>query len=225
MTPSPLNPITDEQLRQKIVEGQDQALGEALALHRDRLRTGVLFRMDRRLRGRLDPEDILQESYLQAASRLEHFRQTVRETPDSSLFVWLRLIVNQTLVDAHRRHLGAQARDAGREVRRGPSRNGAATSVSLVDCLLGHLTSPSQAAMRAELGAKLQEAIATMSENDQEVIALRHFEQLSNGETAQTLGIEEKAASIRYVRAIKRLKEVLESIPGISGLQGLIGGR
>ncbi len=76
--------------------------------------------------------------------------------------------------------------------------------------------------MRAELGAKLQEAIATMSENDQEVIALRHFEQLSNSETAQTLGIEEKAASIRYVRAIKRLKEVIDGVPGLKSLESLL---
>ncbi|TWT30392.1 ECF RNA polymerase sigma factor SigW [Posidoniimonas corsicana] len=215
-------PATDEQLRQRLVDGDDAALGEAFALHRERLRTGLVFRMDRRLRGRLDPDDILQEAFLQASTRLDHFRGTVEKDPDSSLFVWLRLISTQTLIDAHRRHIGAKMRDAGREVHRGPSRNAVATSVSLADCLLGHLTSPSQAAIREELGARLQDAIATMSENDQEIIALRHFEELTNGEVAEALGIEVKAASIRYVRAIKRLKEVVDGIPGMKSFESLL---
>lgn len=214
----------DEPLRQRLVQGDDAALGDAFALHRDRLRNGVTFRMDRRLQGRLDPDDILQEAYLQAASRLDHFRKAVAENPESSLFVWLRLVVTQTMIDAHRRHLGAQKRAAGREVRRGPSHNAVATSMSLADCLLDSLTSPSQAAIKAELGQRLQDAISTMSDNDQEVLALRHFEQLTNNETAEALGVEVKAASIRYVRAIKRLKEVVDGIPGLRGLETLVGG-
>lgn len=215
-------PATDEQLRGRLVDGDDAALGEAFSLHRERLRTGLMFRMDRRLRGRLDPDDILQEAFLQASTRLDHFRKAVAKDPDSSLFVWLRLISTQTLIDAHRRHVGAQMRDAGREVHRVPSRNAVATSVSLADCLLGHLTSPSQAAIREELGQQLQQAISTMSENDQEIIALRHFEELTNGEVAEALGIEVKAASIRYVRAIKRLKEVVDGIPGMKSLESLL---
>ncbi|MEM6328911.1 MAG: sigma-70 family RNA polymerase sigma factor [Planctomycetota bacterium] len=235
----------DAALARRLAAGDEQALGEAFSRHRDRLRRGVLFRMDPRLRGRVDADDVLQEAYLQAAQRLGHFAQkqaplSAREEEGGggdgdnpaegaggpmSVFVWLRLLVAQTLIDAHRRHLGAQMRDAGREVaiHRGPAGgNAVATSVSLAGRLLGNLTSPSQAAMRAELGAKLRDALSGMSELDQEVIALRHFEHLSNGEVAQALGIEAKAASIRYVRAIKRLKGVLDKVPGFAGLESLL---
>jgi RNA polymerase sigma-70 factor (ECF subfamily) len=49
---------------------------------------------------------------------------------------------------------------------------------------------------------------------DREVVALRHFEQLTNAETAQVLGLEVSAASKRYVRALQRLKEILAALPG-----------
>ncbi|MEM1304024.1 MAG: sigma-70 family RNA polymerase sigma factor [Planctomycetota bacterium] len=220
---------TDDRLAERLAAGDEQALADAFALHAERLQRAVVFRLDPRLRSRVDAQDVLQEAYLQASSRLGHFakqRDADAEAgrPLLGAFLWLRLIVNQALVDVHRRHLGAQQRDAGREVnwRRPGQGAGVATSVSLADCLLGHLTSPSHAAMREELGDKLRDAVSTMSELDQEVIALRHFEQLTNGEVAHTLGIEVKAASIRYVRAIKRLKEVLDTVPGFGGLELLL---
>lgn len=215
------NNSQDDALAQRVASGEEQALAEAFSLFRLRLRNVVLFRMDAKLRGRVDPDDILQESYLEAAKRQPHFAKALQTQPDASLFVWLRLVVTQTLVDTHRRHVGAQKRSAGREVAIHGSP--AATSASIADCLLGHLTSPSKAAIREELGEKLREAISTMSETDQEVIALRHFEELTNSEVAQILGIEVKAASIRYVRAIKKLKEVLQQIPGLGGLEAIMG--
>lgn len=213
--------ISNDDLPSRVAAGDEQALAEAFGRYRLRLRNVVIFRMDAKLRGRVDPDDILQESYLQASQRQEHFAAALVTHPDASLFVWLRLIVTQTLVDAHRRHVGAQKRAAGREVAIHGSPG--ATSASIADCLLGHLTSPSRAAIREELGEKLREAIATMNQTDQEVIALRHFEELTNSEVAEVLGIEVKAASIRYVRAIKRLKEVLEQVPGIGGLEAIMG--
>ena len=211
-------------MRDRVASGDHEALAQAFSQYRSRLRNVVVFRMDAKMRGRTDPDDVLQEAYLQAAQRTEHFAKARQTHADASLFVWLRLIVTQTLVDSHRRHVGAQKRSAGREVAiHGGSPR--ATSASIADCLLGHLTSPSQAAMREELGEKLKAAIATMSDTDQEIIALRHFEELTNGEVAEVLGIEVKAASIRYVRAIKRLKEVLQQIPGVRDLQSLMGGK
>lgn len=217
----------EEQLAARLVAGDEQALAEAFAAHTPRLERAVVFRLDPRLKSRVDANDVLQEAYLQASTRLAHFasqRESDAQQGRAPLgpFLWLRLIVNQTLIDVHRRHLGAQQRDAGREVNWRKAGAGTATSVSLANCLLGHLTSPSQAAMREELSEKLRDAVGTMSELDQEVIALRHFEQLNNGEVAQALGIEVKAASIRYVRAIKRLKQVLDSVPGFDGLELLL---
>ncbi|MEM9659935.1 MAG: sigma-70 family RNA polymerase sigma factor, partial [Planctomycetota bacterium] len=195
------------------------------------LRRMALFRMDQRLVGRVDADDVLQEAYLSASQRLRHFAEefaagshTPRDAEGRSVRVnvWLRLIVAQTLIDIHRRHLGAQKRNAGREVGLHAGVSPAATSLSLVRGLMGRLTTPSQAAMRAELGEQLQCALASMSEIDQEVIALRHFEELSNAEVAHVLAIEAKAASIRYVRAVRRLKQVLAGFPGFDELASLV---
>ncbi len=60
------------------------------------------------------------------------------------------------------------------------------------------------------------ERLDEMNETDREVLALRHFEELTNKETAEVLGIEPKAASIRYVRALACLKEVLKHVSGFS---------
>jgi RNA polymerase sigma-70 factor (ECF subfamily) len=170
----------------------------------------VNFRLDRRLCGRVDADDVLQEAYLDAAQRINHYLSK----PSMSFFVWLRQIVLQTMIDLHRQHLGAQMRDAAREVSLHRGGYPQATSISLAAHLLGNLTSPSQAAMREEVSRQLEKALEAMSTIDREVLALRHFEELTNGEVAEVLGIQQKAASIRYVRAIARLKDILVQIPG-----------
>ena len=101
----------------------------------------------------------------------------------------------------------ARQRDAARE-------RALAQSQSLTGFLVGGLTSPSQAAMRDELRQQLQEALDGMDEIDREVLTLRHFEELSNNETAEVLGIHKAAASNRYARAMTRLYEILAGIPG-----------
>ena len=85
-----------------------------------------------------------------------------------------------------------------------------ATSMSLAQCLLGTVTSPSLAMQRVELAERLRAALEQMDPVDREVLALRHFEEMANHEIAEVLGIEQKAASIRYVRALRRLKEILD---------------
>jgi RNA polymerase sigma-70 factor (ECF subfamily) len=89
-----------------------------------------------------------------------------------------------------------------------------ANSQSLAAALLGKLSSPSQAAMRSELQVRLQETLNSMDEIDREVLVLRHFEQLSNVETAQVLGLQERTASKRYLTALRRLKGALGSMKG-----------
>jgi RNA polymerase sigma-70 factor (ECF subfamily) len=114
----------------------------------------------------------------------------------------------------HRQHLGAKMRDAAREIslHRGPMPQ--ATSVSLAAQLLGQFTSAHAKVARAEMQLLLQEALNGLDPIDREILALRHFEELSNAETAAVLGIDPSAASSRHVRALRRLRQVLKSIPG-----------
>jgi RNA polymerase sigma-70 factor (ECF subfamily) len=198
-------------LLQRVKEGDQQALAELFSLHRDRLWRIVNFRLDSRLLGRVDADDILQEAYLDAAQRINHYLDDSTHT----FFIWLRLIANQTLIDVHRRHLGAQMRDASRDMSI-HAHYAQATSMSIASQLLGNFTSPSQVAMRDETAVQLDQAIDSMEPIDREVLALRHFEELTNSEVAEVLGIQQKAASIRYVRALKRLKDVVSQLPGFA---------
>jgi RNA polymerase sigma-70 factor (ECF subfamily) len=158
---------------------------------------------------------VIQETYLEAAARLADY---LRE-PTMPFFLWLRFLAGQKLVTLHRKHLGTRMRDAGREVSLYRGRLPETSSAALAAQLLGRDARPSEAAARAELKIRLQEALNGMDPLDREVLALRHFEQLSWAETAQTMGITEGAASKRYVRALKRLKTILSALPG--GLQEL----
>jgi RNA polymerase sigma-70 factor (ECF subfamily) len=123
--------------------------------------------------------------------------------------LWLRLIVAERLVELHRHHLGVQARDAGQEVSLHRGGVPPATTFSLANVLLGRLTSPNEAAVRAERQQRLQESLNAMDEFDRQILALRRFEKLSDSEAAEVLGLKKTAASNRYVRAFKRLKDVL----------------
>ena len=129
-------------------------------------------------------------------------------------FLWLRLLTGQRLLAIHRRHFKAKMRDAGQEIALQQGAMPPASSASLAARLLGRLTTPSQAAVRAELRLRLQEALNGMNEIDREMLVLRHFEELSNGEAAEVLGLQPAAASNRYVRALKRLRSILAGMPG-----------
>jgi RNA polymerase sigma-70 factor (ECF subfamily) len=201
---------TTEALLRRVRAGDEQALAELFALYRDRLRQMVRLRLDRRLQGRIDPSDVLQEAYLDVSRRVAEYLAH----PPAPFFLWLRFLTGQRLLAIHRRHLGAQMRDAGQEVSLHRGALPPATSASLAAQLLGRLTSPTQAAARAEMQVRLQEALNAMDPIDREVLVLRHFEELSNNETAAVLGIQKAAASNRYMRALKRLKDILSGMPG-----------
>ena len=201
-----------EELERRLRTGDPEALAELFSRQRERLWRIVHFRLAEPLRARLGPEDVLQEAFVAASQRLPHYATS----PATSPFIWLRMIVNQTLVDLHRQHLGAQMRDAAREVSIDNVPYAQATSASVAIQLAGVFTSPSGAAARADVLSLVQAAIEQMDPIDREVLALRHFEELSNSEVAEALGIEQKAASIRYVRALRRLKEILAQVPDLA---------
>ena len=190
--------------------GDAAGLDGLLERYRPRLRRMIKLRLDRRLQGRVDPSDVIQEAYVEVSRGLAAYLRD----PSLPFFLWLRLVTGQKLALTHRRHLGVQARDAGREVSLYRGALPEATSAALAAQLIGKQTSPSHAAARAELKIRLQEALNSMEELDREVLALRHFEHLSNAETARVVGISETAACNRYVRALERLKKILTGPAG-----------
>jgi RNA polymerase sigma-70 factor, ECF subfamily len=192
-------------LHARLSAGDPSALGELIERERARLLRTVGLRLDPRLGRRLSPDDLLQDAWLAARTRLVHYGAGGFTRP----FTWLRLVVLQTLCDAHRHHLGAQARDARNEVAmEGPVVGSGALALQLS----GTLPTPSKATLKQEALGGLTEALERLGPADREVIALRHFEDLTNEEVAEALGIEGKAASIRYVRALRRLKQELERV-------------
>jgi RNA polymerase sigma-70 factor (ECF subfamily) len=199
------------QLLRRARQGDSRVLGELLQRHRDRLHRMVRLRIDRRLFRRIDASDVIQEACLEASERFEDYLGD----PRMPFFLWLRFLTGQRLLMLHRKHLGVQARDAGREVALYHGSCPDATSAVLAAQLVGRRTSPSQAAARAEVRLRVEEALNVMDPIDREILALRHFEQLTNVEAAQVLEIDESAASKRYVRALKRMKDTISSaIPG-----------
>jgi RNA polymerase sigma-70 factor (ECF subfamily) len=216
MTEMPPSPSETLRRVERAAQGDQQALGELLEQYRDRLRRMVVLRLDPRLQSRVDPSDVIQEGYIDASRRLEEYARD----QSAPFYIWLRFLVGQRILDLHRRHLGAQIREVGREVSlyRGPMPE--ASTAALAAQLLGKLTSPSQAAVRAERKIRLQEALNAMDPIDREIIILRHYEQMSNGEAAMVLNLDKSAASKRYTRALIRLKEILGDLSG-----GDLGGR
>jgi len=200
----------DRVLRARLALDPENVLAEEFMRYRNRLWRMVQFRLDPVVAGRVDADDVLQDAWIAALQRAPHFI----EHESLSMFVWLRLIVGQTIVDLHRHHLGAEMRDAYREVALPQPALSRSTSISIAARLLDRMASPSQLVMRQELAKQLESAIEGMDAIDREVLALRHFEELTNSEVAEVLGIEQKASSIRYVRAVRRLKDILNELPG-----------
>jgi RNA polymerase sigma-70 factor, ECF subfamily len=202
-------------LLERLKAGDRAALDELFTRYRERLRRMVELRLDWRVRSRLDASDVIQDAFVEVARRLPEYLAD----PALPLFLWVRLIAGERVLVLHRQHLGAQMRDPRREVALYRGALPEASSAALAERLLGRETSPTQAVVRAERLLRVQEALNALDPVDREVLALRHFEQLNRNETARVLGIEESAASKRYVRALRRLKDALGGLPG--GLTGL----
>jgi RNA polymerase sigma-70 factor (ECF subfamily) len=183
-----------------------QPLSALLVSYRERLERLIDLRIDPRLRGRIDAADVVQEAYLDVAKRLEGWRAD----PQMPFFVWVRFLTVQRLVQAHRDHLGAAMRAADREIGLesgvfGPEASAHLVALGLADSTL----SPSQHAARDEQAERVRAALERLKPIDRETLALRHFEQLTNQETAAVLGLSESAAAWRYLRAIEHMRAEL----------------
>ena len=196
--------VTSE-LTTQMRQGSKDALATIFASYRERLRRIIQFRIDSRITARVSDSDVLQDTYIAAAKRLTHFSQQT----EMSAFLWLRLLVKQQLVDIHRQHLKAEKRDARKEMGLQPYQSSGQTSMALAVQLAGSITAASEVVAQAETIALLESSLNEMDETDREVIALRHFEELTNIETASVLNLQPSAASKRYLRAMSRLSKLM----------------
>ena len=188
------------------VSTQDR-LADAFAEHRQRLSALAKKKLNPILLKRMSEEDVLSETYVNAAKRLDY----LAAHDDVPVYYKLRTILLQTICDIERRHLQAQGRDAYREVESTKCK-GENEEASPFDNLAADITSPVSRVDRDERHALLRGAIATLAENDRAIIELRHFDGMGNAECAAALGLTEKAASIRYVRALERLQQKLVEV-------------
>jgi RNA polymerase sigma-70 factor (ECF subfamily) len=209
------NSLETARLLKQAGQGDQQAWHALVAANAERLRRMVAFRMDRRLQGRLDVADIIQEVYVEVAEHIDEYLAG----PSMPFYLWLRAIAVHKLLQLHRHHLGTEMRDANREVGLYRDPLPEAASAALAAQLLGAMPRPSEAAVRTETKVRLQEGLNRLDPHDREVLALRHFEQLTLSEMAGVLGISGAAASKRYFRALRRLREILRGMPG--GLEAL----
>lgn len=201
---------TDDDLIRRARAGEASCLADLFGRHRDRLERMVRARLHRALQGRVDPADVLQETYLDLAGQLPNYPGPEAMPP----FLWLRLLTGQRLARLHRDHLGAAKRAAGREAGGGGGGSDA-DSASMADFLVGRLTTASRAADRAERARIVREVIESLDPADREILSLRTFEGLTNNEAAAVLGLAKAAASNRYVRAMARLQAALRQVPGL----------
>ncbi len=187
-----------ERLLQAAEHGDAVALGRLIDLHRDYLRRVVDLRIDRALRGRVDPSDVVQETQIAATQRIADF---IERRP-TSFKLWLRGEAMQQIVAQRRRHVAAARRSVDREC-----------SISNVSSLLIarnllHGT-PSEAVERKELAERVRQLMENMPEKDREILTLRYVEELTNTEAAEVLKIHAAAARKRHGRAMKRLLEMI----------------
>ena len=176
--------------------------------HRERLLALVKRQLHPILLKRFSYEDVLQSAFEAAVKRLSYFELS----PEVPVYFKLRTVTLQTLADLERKHLQAGCRDAFREQELADDPN---VSVPGADRqmnwgqIAAEVTSPGSRVEREERHALLKQALGSLAENDRQILVLRHFDEMSNAACAEVLGIEPKAASIRYVRALERLQKKL----------------
>ncbi|MEQ8764277.1 MAG: sigma-70 family RNA polymerase sigma factor [Planctomycetota bacterium] len=205
------HPPEDSAIVERARTGDAQALGAAFDAFRPRLKMMVRLRLHPTLRRRVDASDVLQEAYVELARQLPSYA----EKQPLPFFLWIRRVTGQRLAQVHRRHFGAEKRDPTLEVFLQQEPMPQAGSQVLADQLLASMTSVSQKAIRAEACELLRQSLERLDPLDREILALRHFEELTNLEAATELGIETSAASKRYFRALRRLRGELAKIPGL----------
>lgn len=194
-----------EQLLGEARQGDADAVNQLIERHRDAIWRLVRMRLDRKIQQRVDVSDVVQDVFIEANRRLTRYL----ENPVMPFHLWLRQIAKDRIIDAHRRHRVSAKRSVDKEhqgrVALGPDQ----TSLALVNQLVDGEMTPAAAVTRRELAERVEQTIAELPEQDREILLMRHYEQLSNQEVADTMGLSQPAAGMRYLRAIRRLRETL----------------
>ena len=186
--------------------GDDDAVNDLLDRHRGAVRRLVQMRLDRQIRQRVDVSDVVQDVLISAHRRLQDYLQS----PAMPFHLWIRQIAKDRIIDAHRRHRVSAKRSVDRErplvVPAGMNRSTMELAAHLCD---GELT-PAAIATQREMIRRVTEVISKLSEQESEIIMMRHYEHLSNQEAAQALELSEPAAGMRYLRALRKLRSLLQ---------------
>ena len=201
----PNTPETQELLDQA-KQGNTRAADQLLAQHREPVRRMIDLRLDPAIAARVDASDVVQEVLLEASRRLDKYLAD----PSMPFHLWLRHIAKDHIIDAHRRHRQAQRRGVDREQPLVPAGLKDHSSIELAAQFIDQELTPASAAMQQELQRRLHVAIGELDDDDREIVLMRHFEQLSNQEVAELLGLTEAAASMRHLRALRKLRELLK---------------
>ena len=194
-----------QELIQQAQRGDAGAVDELLARHREPIRRMIGLRLDRAVAPRVDASDVVQDVLLEASKRLAEYLRD----PSMPFHLWLRCLAQDRVIDAHRRHRKAQRRSVDKE-KRLHKEWADRSSMELAGQLIDRELTPATAALRHELEGRFQEVLEELADDDREIILMRHFEQLSNQEVAQSLGLTEAAAGMWHLRALRRLKTLLE---------------
>ena len=187
-------------LLEQIGCGDRRALEPLLARHRDELYAFVEFHFDQRLRARIDPSDVVQETQLEAIRRMDDFLSR-RPMP---FHLWIRKAAYERLLRLRRDHQKRAKRSVIREVA-WPDRS----SLLLARPLLDARPSPSSLVQAKELALRVSQAVAELAENDREILLMREADELPYEEIGCLLEIEPATARKRYGRALIRLQKIL----------------
>jgi RNA polymerase sigma-70 factor (ECF subfamily) len=194
-----------------VKDGQALAIDQLMDRHRNSLRRMIQLRLDQRIMQRMDVSDVIQDVLMEANRRLKDYMAN----PVIPFHLWIRQIAKDRIIDAHRRHRVSAKRSIDRE-QPGPGQGPPDQStMDLANQFRDAALTPAAAATQRELAVQIESAVQLLRENDREIILMRHYEQLNNQEIAQSLGLTEPAASMRYLRALKRLREVIEGQPSL----------
>ena len=189
--------------------GDGEAVNRLLETHRGALRRLIDLRMDPAIGRRVDASDVVQDVLLKASLRLQEYLRD----PAIPFHLWLRRIARDHLIDQHRRHRVAGRRSVDRERPLAAAAFADRSSLALAAELRDHELTPAAALLRKELQRRFRQAIDALDEDDREVLLMRHFEQLTNADVAQALGLTAAAAGMRHLRALRRLRAILGEAP------------